>query len=83
LKENQGINITCSSSAVPNANHTWMKKDGIFGNNVVVHGNGVLEIKRLVQKTVFICTATNVIGTSTKEVEISIVDGESLILFSN
>ena len=76
LKQNQGINITCSSSAIPKASYSWMKKDGIFGTNVVDHGNGVLEIKKLVETTeVFICTATNILGKDSKEVEIVIVDG--------
>ena len=74
LRDQQSINITCSSVAVPPATYKWMRKGGVFGSNVKEHKNGVLEIKQLVDTLeTYTCTATNVAGKDTADVEVQLV----------
>lgn len=76
LKQNEGINLTCSSVAVPEATHKWMRKGGIFGSNVVDHKNGVLEIKKLDSNLeTYTCTATNAFGEDSIQVDVQQVTG--------
>ena len=74
LRSQQSINITCSSMAVPPATYKWMRKGGVFGSNVIEHKDGVLEIKRLVGTLeTYTCTATNLAGSDTADVEVQLV----------
>ena len=81
VTEFNDVQVICNGSGIPNPTLTWKRLLGNRPKNMVVSRNGLMKIRnaRTTESGIYQCTATNIIGSSSKSSFIVIIRGELFV----